>query len=276
MRPCLIIAWQEIRDGLRNKWILAAALLLSLFALSITHLGSAPIGAVGASPLAVSIISLSSLTVFLLPLLGLLLSYDAVVGENERGTLLLFLSYPLKRWQFLAGKFLGQCLIIVIAVLIGYGVSGALTVAGMERVSGAEIGAYLTMMASSVLLGAAFIAIGYVISVVVGQRGAAGGLALSVWLGFVLIYDTLLLGMIVGDEGSAISDRLFNVLLLLNPTDAYRLLNLTFLEDVSRHAGITDIAGAGSADLTQSLASMTLWIVIPFATAIAVFSKKEL
>ena len=139
MTTCLIIAGQEIRDGLRNKWIVAAALLLSLFALSITHLGSAPVGAVGVSPLAISIVSLSSLTVFLLPLMGLLLSYDTIVGESERGTLLLFLSYPLKRWQFLAGKFIGHCLIVTIAVLVGYGLAGGLIVAGLECVCRGEI-----------------------------------------------------------------------------------------------------------------------------------------
>ena len=41
-----------------------------------------------------SIVSLSSLTIFLLPLIALLISYDAVVGEMERGTMLLLLSYP--------------------------------------------------------------------------------------------------------------------------------------------------------------------------------------
>lgn len=275
MRPCLIIAWQEIRDGLRNKWIVAAALLLSLFALSITHLGSAPVGIVGVSPLAVSIVSLSSLTVFLLPLMGLMLSYDTVVGESERGTLLLLLSYPLKRWQFLAGKFIGQFLIITIAVLVGYGLSGGLIVAGLESVSEGEILAYVTMMASSVLLGAVFIAIGYVISVAVAQRSTAAGLALSVWLGFVLIYDILLLGLIVGDEGGVISDGLFNVLLLLNPTDAYRMLNLTFFGDVAQFAGITDIVGAGHANLVLSLVSMALWVAVSLAAAVLVFARKE-
>jgi Cu-processing system permease protein len=275
MKPCLIIAWQEVRDGVRNRWIVAAALLLVVFALSITHLGSAPVGDVGVSPLTVSIVSLSSLTVFLLPLLGLMLSYDTVVGENERGTLLLYLSYPLKRWQFLTGKFIGQCLIIAIAVLIGYGAAGGLIIAGLESAPADEILAYITMMASSVLLGAAFIAIGYLISVVAGQRGTAAGLALSVWLGFVLIYDALLLGIIVGDVGGRIGDGLFNALLLANPTDAYRLLNLTYFDDVAQFAGITGIASAGNADLMQSLASIALWIVVPLAAALAVFARKE-
>ena len=42
------------------------------------------------------VVSLSSLTIFLVPLIALLLSHDAIVGEAERGTLLLLLSYPVR------------------------------------------------------------------------------------------------------------------------------------------------------------------------------------
>jgi Cu-processing system permease protein len=275
VKPCLIIAWQEVRDGLRNKWIVAAAVLLSVFALTVTQLGSAPVGEVGVSPLAIAIVSLSSLSVFLLPLLGLMLSYDTVVGESERGTLLLFLSYPLRRWQYLVGKFVGQCLIVAVATIVGYGIAGGVIVAGQAEVTGGEILAYTTMAASSILLGAVFIAIGYVISVCVRQRGTAAGLALSVWFTFVLIYDALLLGLVVGDDGGIIGDRLFNALLLANPADAYRLLNLTYFEDVAQFAGISGIAGSGTADLLYTLASMGLWIAVPLAAALAVFARKE-
>ena len=41
-----------------------------------------------------TVVSLASLTVFLVPLIALLLAYDAIVGEAERGTLLLLLAYP--------------------------------------------------------------------------------------------------------------------------------------------------------------------------------------
>lgn len=273
MRACCIIAIQEIRDGLRNKWILAATLLLALFAISIAHLGSAPVGTVGAPPLAVSIVSLSSLTVFLLPLLGLMLSYDTVVGEAERGTLSLLLSYPLRRWQFLVGKFIGQSLIITIAVLIGYGSAAVLIIAEHGWLETAHLGAYGLMMGSSVLLGAAFIAIGYLISTLVRERGTAAGLALGVWLTFVLIYDAVLLGLVVGDGGGLIGDGLFNALLVLNPTDAYRMLNLTAFGEVTQYAGLAGVSAAAPA---QSALSLGLWVAVPLLAAGAIFSRKEI
>ena len=54
---------------------------------------------------------------------------------------------------------------------------------------------------------------------------------------FVLIYDMALLGLLVVDQGQNVSGALLNVLLLLNPTDVYRLFNLTRLRKCERLLG---------------------------------------
>ena len=77
MRNIVIIAAKEIKEGLRNRWVLATTLLLAALSLSLTFLGSAPTGNVGAGALDVVVVSLSSLTIFLLPLIALLISHDA-------------------------------------------------------------------------------------------------------------------------------------------------------------------------------------------------------
>src|SRR5690606_3252527 len=117
----LVIAAQEIRVGMRNRWVLATTVLMAALALSLALLGSAPTGAVKADPLAVVVVSLASLTIFLVPLIALLLSFDAIVGEQERGTLMLLLSYPVARWQVVVGKALGQVAILAVATVVGYG-----------------------------------------------------------------------------------------------------------------------------------------------------------
>ncbi len=72
MRTVLVIALKEIRESMRNRWVLATTLLLAALALTLTFLGSAPTGNVGAGALDVVMVSLSSLTIFLLPLIALL------------------------------------------------------------------------------------------------------------------------------------------------------------------------------------------------------------
>src|SRR3546814_9660864 len=87
------------------------------------------------------------------------------------------------------------------------------------------------MIASSVLLGAAFLSLGGLASVVVRERATAAGIAVAVWLVFVLLYDSALLGLLVADQGRLVGPAVLDVLLLLNPADAYRLLNLTRSEE---------------------------------------------
>lgn len=270
MRTILVIARKEIQEGLRNRWVLATTLLLATLALTLTFLGSAPTGNVGASALDVIVVSLSSLSVFLVPLIALLISHDAIVGEAERGTLLLLLSYPLARFQVIAGKFIGHLAILAFATLIGYGAAAlALSLGGG---SGLVAGwpAFALLIGSSVLLGAVFIAIGYLVSTLAGERGTAGGIAVGVWLVFVLVYDMALLGLLVADQGRTVTGRLLNALLLLNPTDAYRLLNLG-----GEAGAISGMAGAASLGASTLVAALVLWAVLPLAAAMLVFSRRE-
>jgi len=273
MNAVLTIAGQEIRDGLRNRWILALTLVLAGFALSLTFVGSAPTGQVAASPLLVTIVSLSSLTIFLLPLIGLMLSFDAVVGEQERGTLLLLLAYPVSRWQVMTGKFLGHVAILAFATVVGYSAAGAVA-AYRGEVDAAALQAFAAMVGSSVVLGAAFLALGYIVSTVVRERATAAGVAIGIWLVFVLVYDMALLGILVAGAG-AISDSAFHALLLANPADAYRLFNLAGFDNVALLSGTVGMMGDAKFPRALLVGVQFAWVAVPLAVALALFQRKE-
>jgi Cu-processing system permease protein len=276
MRNILIVARKEIQEGLRNRWVLATTLLLAGLALSLTFLGSAPTGTVGVRALDVVIVSLSSLTIFLLPLIALLISHDAIVGEMERGTMLLLLSYPVARWQVLLGKFVGHLSILAFATLLGYGAAaGALLATGAE-IDAESWTAFASMIGSSILLGAAFIAVGYLVSALVRERGTAGGIAIGIWLVFVLIYDMALLGLLVVDQGQVLSGRFLNALLLLNPTDAYRLFNLTGFANISAFSGMAGVAQTATLSPSALLTALAAWALVPLGLAALAFSRREL
>jgi Cu-processing system permease protein len=276
MRNILIVARKEIQEGLRNRWVLATTLLLAVLALTLTFLGSAPTGNVGVRALDVVIVSLSSLTIFLLPLIALLISHDAIVGEMERGTMLLLLSYPVARWQVLLGKFVGHLAILAFATLLGYGAAAVALAASGAAIEAESWPAFAAMIGSSVLLGAAFLAIGYLVSALVRDRGTAGGIAVGVWLLFVLVYDMALLGLLVVDQGQTISGSGLNALLLLNPTDAYRLLNLAGSANVSSLSGMAGVASNASLGSPALLAALAMWTLVPLALAALAFSRREL
>src|SRR5579875_2007594 len=272
MRAVLLIAGKEVRDGLRNRWVAAITGLLAVFALSLAFLGTAPTGTVKVSALAATMVSLASLSIFLLPLIGLLLSFDAIVGEAERGTLALMLAYPVARWQVIFGKFLGHLTILGFATVLGYGVAGAAIAltSGVED----EWGGFLLLIGSSILFGAVFIALGYVVSLMVRERATAGGVAIGVWL--VLVYDLALLGILVADQGRTLGAQAVAWLLLLNPADAFRTLNLLATPDARLFSGLSGLAEQARISLSAVAAALVLWVVVPLAASMALFRRKQI
>ncbi|WVT77291.1 ABC transporter permease (plasmid) [Sinorhizobium chiapasense] len=275
MHNILIIAAKEVREGMRNRWVLATTLVLAALALTLTFLGSAPTGNVGASRLDVVIVSLSSLTIFLVPLIALLISHDAIVGEVERGTMLLLLGYPIGRGQIVLGKFLGHIAILCFATFCGYG-AAAIALALMGGATDVQSWlAFVSMTGSSVLLGAVFIAIGYFVSASAGERSTAGGIAIGLWLFFVLIYDMALLGGLVAVQGRSLPDGLLDFLLLANPTDAYRLLNL----GSGGAAALSGMGGVAKNSILTGevlLAALCAWTAAPLALATLLFSRRDI
>ena len=276
MRNILLIAGKEIQESLRNRWVLATTLLLAALALTLTFLGSAPTGTVGVRPLDVVIVSLSSLTIFLLPLIALLISHDAIVGEMERGTMLLLLSYPVGRSQVLLGKFAGHLAVLAFATVLGYGAAALVLAATGAAIDAYSWGAFGNMIGSSILLGAVFIAVGYLVSALARDRGTAAGIAIGIWLLFVLIYDMALLGILVVDQGRFITTGILNALLLFNPTDAYRIFNLAGSANVSVFAGMAGLANTITLNPFVLLAALTAWALVPLALAALAFSRREL
>lgn len=272
----LAIAEREIREGSRNHWVVASTLLLATLSLTIALLGSAPTGTVKANALDIVVVSLSSLTTLLVPLISLLLAHDAIAGEQERGTLLLLLSYPVARSQVLMGKFIGHISLLCFATLVGYSVAALVVTARGDITPQESWLSFLVMVGSSILLGAVFISIGYAISVYVASRGAAVIAAVGVWLLFVLVYDMALLGILVLDQGRHIGPTGFNVLLLLNPNDAYRVLNLSAFADVRLLSGMAGISAGARLAPSLLVADLLVWVAIPMLIARARFERKEL
>lgn len=256
MTPIVDIARKEFSDGLRNRWLLFITLLFAILAVGISWFGAAAAGQVGFTNLPATIASLSSLATFLIPLIALLLAYDAIVGEDEGGTLMLLLTYPLTRTDILLGKFLGHGCILGLATLVGFG-SAALAIAvSVPDIHLADLFfAFMRFILSSILLGLVFLALAYWLSSRAKEKSTAAGLALGLWFLLVLAFDLIVLATLVMSQGSFSSEAL-PWLLLLNPTDVYRLINLVGFESGGQSLGVMAIAN----DLPVS--SALLWLCL--------------
>jgi len=275
MHEVLTVVRKEFRDGLRNRWVLAISMMFALFAIGLAYFGAAASGQVGFTSLDTTIVSLASLAIFVIPLIALLLSYDGVVGEDEQGTLLLLLSYPLSRLQLLTGKFLGHAVVLAVSSLLGFGLA-ALAIGLMTGnvTSVALWKAFGLFILSAVMLGWVFVALAYLLSVTVSEKSRAAGLALIVWFVFVLVFDLLLLGMLVATQG-AMNAELFPYLLLLNPTDVFRLVNLTGLEAAQAYSGLISASSARLFHPSLLFGVLSLWVIVPLGLAALFFKRRE-
>ena len=274
MRGIVTVALSELRIGLRNRWVLMATLLLAALSLALAFLGAAPGGTIDAGQLTVTTVGLASLATYLIPLIALLLAYDAIVGELDRGTLLLLLSYPLARHEIVLGKFLGQVTVVAIATVLGFG-AAVLAVAATGEIRAGELLLFWRLVGSSVLLGAAFVGLGHLVSCLVRDRNTAAGLAIGIWLFLVLLFDMGLLGALVADDGGLFSKRVFPWLLIANPADAYRLFNLSGLPSIEQLSGMAGLAKAAKPAPALLLLSIAAWILLPLALTAARFQRRE-
>jgi Cu-processing system permease protein len=276
MNSLLIVARKEFRDDFRNRWTIAVAVLFAILALGIAYFGGAAAGQVGFTSFDATLASLTTLGAFVIPLIGLLLAYDTVVGEQDNGTLLLMLSYPLSRGQLVAGKYLGHCAALAAATLAGFGLAVAIMQVMQPPAHTLQAWAHIAgFIVSASMLGASFVGLACVLSVVTDDKSRAAGLALITWLVTVVIFDLALLAILVVSGGNPIEQAVYPYLLLLNPIDVFRLINLTALGDGAGNDLLLGMTGSHAYAPAVLFLVLLAWMLAPFALALFLFRRKE-
>ncbi|MDT8998023.1 ABC transporter permease subunit [Paucibacter sp. APW11] len=263
----LAVAGKEFSDRLRKRWVLAVALVFTVFSLAITYFGAAAQGQIGPRSIEATIASLVSLVIYLIPLIALLLGFDAIVGERERGSLDLLLALPITRLELLLGKYFGLAAALSLSTLAGFALVAALL---GHSFGAAGLYHYGGFVLSSVLLGLSFLSLALLISVLAQDRTRASGQAIALWFFMVLVFDLLLLGLLVasgGELGSWLSGDRFAYLLLLNPADLFRILNVFSLDDVRRLYGLASVVPPALGSPVLMGSAVLAWIVAPLALA---------
>lgn len=266
------IALSEMLVLRRNRWLAVATAMMVVFAVALSLAGSAPTGTLGVDMLTVSVASMTTLAVYLIPLLALLISFDAIAGERDRGTLGLVLSYPASRAEILLGKATAHIAALAVASIAGFGVAGAIA-AGLGGVGPDSLAALLHLMTTSVLLGAVFVALGYLVSAIAGSSASAAGLSAALWLIFVVLYDLALLAAVVMDGDGVFTRTVFPWVMTANPADAFRLWNIAGTETVAIAAGMGGVAD--SLPRWAAPLSLAIWPVLGFLLARTAFRRVE-
>jgi len=251
----------EFAERTRDRWVLVISVLFALLAWSVGLYGRNAETDV-ARLTGPSLVTLASLFV---PLVALVLSHDAIVGERERNTLGLLLSLPVRRYEVVVAKLVGRSLALGLAVALGLG--GAMA---LSESSGRS--ALVALFVPTLLLGLAFLSLGMLVSSCTRRQVTAASIVVVVWFGLAFFYDLGLLGVLVATDGG-LSQTALSALVVANPAGLYRveMMQVFAGPEVLADLGVT--TGLPSSALVASL--WTAWLVGPAAISALLLSRRR-
>lgn len=269
-----IIATQELRVNVRNKWTLVFALVFAALAMAISYFGLVTEAVVGFQGFTRTTASLLNLVLYLIPMISLTAATLSFAGE--RGASELLFSQPVTRTEILIGKLIGLFLSVAAATLFGFGAAGVL-IALQVGIDG--LGRYLAFVAFSLLLAAAFLSLGALIAIIAGVRAKGMGYALFLWFFLVLFYDLLVMGItFLLKEHTANLFIFFS--LFGNPVDLARVASLISLDDpaVFGYAGaaLVKFLGGVALAITTLIGGLLVWIVQPLIIANRLLLRQDI
>ncbi len=271
MTAALTLAGKEVRDARRNRWFLLYTVGLAVLALAFAGLGASGLGQLGVAGFGRTTASLINLVMLVVPLMGLTLGALAIAGERERGTLLYLLAQPVTVLELYAGKLAGLGAAILAALLVGFGLSGAVVAV---RVGRADAGAYVALVGLAFLLALASLSLGLLLSTLARRSSTAVGLSIFVWLALVFLGD-------LGVMGTSMVLRLsvpeLTGLALVNPLQVFKVAAVLASRgslEVLGPAGLYLARTYGAGLVPLLLGLLAAWVVAPAALGYLVLRRR--
>jgi Cu-processing system permease protein len=220
-----IIAKRELKMITRSKWLLSFSLLFTAVAVITVYTGmtSSVSGFSGFSRVTASLLNLS---LFLVPLLTLLMGTMFVAGEQEDGHLLLLFTAPISPVSILIGKYIGLSLALSAALSFSYGLVGLFLLLLFQQLSGSLFFFFLF----SLLLMLMFLSIALLIGFFSPNRFHALGISLLVWAFYVLFYEFIVMALISSIAQTNWVLPILSLSVFLNPVELVRVWSIISLK----------------------------------------------
>ena len=247
-----------IIDILRNKIMIAYALLLLLLSLSVFGLEDNA---------AKGLLGLLNIILIIVPLVSIVFSTIYVYNSTEFIELLV--SQPLPRRSIWLSVFSGLSVSMAVAFSIG---------AGIPVLLYAWDATGFIMLVLGLVLSVVFVAIAMLAAVYTRDKAKGIGVAILLWLYFSLMFDGIVLFLLFQFADYPL-EKLMVGLSAFNPIDLSRILILLKL-DMSAMMGYTgavfkDFFGTRIGFIVSMLV-LLLWIVIPLWLSKRKFNRKDL
>ncbi len=274
MTKILEIARQDLKLNLRNRWILGVSVLFGILTLSIAYSGMVTAGYVGFQDFRRTGASIVSLVLYLVPILALMMGTHTFVSSREY--LDLIVTQPVARWKIIAGKYLGALTSLMISTGIGFGLAGIIIALQIGAEGSSR---FILVVLLAFLLGAVFLSLSFLLSIILHRRQASVGLSILVWFFFVIFYDLLVLAGTALLSYQTLKIGLMAGL-LLNPVDMVRVTGLIVVggESIFGAAGALAVKLLGSMGtlVAMSIGIILIWIILPLFLSIKIFEKQNL
>lgn len=273
-RTLAVIARQELRILLRSRWVMVYAAVFAVLTSGVSYFGLAVVEFTGFQGFERTAVSLLNLVLYVVPLATMLMAVQSF--RPEGGVTEQLLAEPVTRAEVVLGKLLGLAGAHAVATLLGFGATGVLVALDVGT---AGLGAYLSVVAFTLLVGLVFLAVASLLTLLARRGLRAYALVMVTWFGLVLLFDLLVVGatFLVPE---AWANRLAVGAVFANPVDATRVATLLTVagKELFGPAGalLTRTLG-GTAPATALLVSvLALWIVVPTALAVVALRRQDL
>ncbi len=227
------IAEKDFQDTVRSRGMIALVALFSLLVAVFAYLVR-PGGQEGgefATEILLSFFVGPFLVTTLIPLVAVVVGYNAVSGERESGSLKLLLSLPHSRADVVFGKVVGRGAALAVAVFAGFLLPALVLIALPVSFNA---GAYLGYTVFAAALGIVFVAIAVGCSAAAATQRRALIYGVGIYVLFVLFWSALT-GQILDAAGPIVdplpasTDQIRTFLEVANPTTGVEVLTNAFL-----------------------------------------------
>jgi ABC-2 type transport system permease protein len=237
---------------------------------------------------------LTQITRLLIPLTAIVVSYAALVGERESGTLKLLLSLPHSRANVVVGKFFGRSSVVAVPVLVGFLV--AAPVFPIAGVPFQPVG-FAAFALATALLAVLFVALSVGASAAAPTSRRAVVFVVGLYALFTLLwgqFSNAIYGQIQSNTelGQVALVKAFLVIRHLNPVRAYESLVASVGQTGPLAARLSLVGGLQGQIFTQVLQDggglpfyltdgalvvyLLLWVAVSVSLGLLAFEKLDL
>lgn len=211
---------RELKLGFRNSWTYSFLILFTVFTGAILLLHSSVASIEGYTNMTGTIMNM---TLYLLPLITLLLGSFSITAEKEDGHWGLLATYPLSSVSFFFGKWLGLVTILITIIFFSFGISGMLiSLVGQQM----KTETFIFFIVFSILLAITFLSISFLIGALSKNRWQALIGAIAVWFITIVIWPLLMISLLTQLPSYKLVQPTLQVLSILNPAELIRIFSM--------------------------------------------------